>query len=171
MNSTQWSSLTDLVKYLGREGICRVAETEKGLEIAFIDRSPEAIRRQETTRVQERKQRGDEERKQAEIRAQIERAWQKEYAEVEKLKSEEDHQDTTQDDEAIHSKPIDTQKITFGLSRVSGNSVSVVYLAIRSPKTKPELLEQISGPHQKMCLRFRKESDLIPKAYQTSNRL
>lgn len=38
MNATKWTSLSQLVKYLGREGICKVTEDEKdGLCIAWID--------------------------------------------------------------------------------------------------------------------------------------
>lgn len=36
MNSTIWLTLTDFVKYLGREGKCKVEETEKGWFITLI---------------------------------------------------------------------------------------------------------------------------------------
>lgn len=74
MNSTRWPSLTEFAKHLGREGICRVEENDKGLEVAWIDSSPEAMRRQEAIRKRERQDKGDEEREQKLIRAQIERA-------------------------------------------------------------------------------------------------
>ena len=74
MNATRWPSLTEFAKYLGREGICRVEEGEKGLEVAWIDNSPEALRRQNAIRKKERQDRGDEEREQRLIREQIERA-------------------------------------------------------------------------------------------------
>lgn len=74
MNSTRWPSLTEYAKYLGREGICRVEETDKGLHIAWIDNSPEALRRQDAIRKRERMERGDEEREQRLIQEQIERA-------------------------------------------------------------------------------------------------
>ncbi|EWC45070.1 hypothetical protein DRE_06209 [Drechslerella stenobrocha 248] len=74
MNATKWSSLSEFVKFLGREGICRVEENEKGLFISYIDRSPEALARQEAIRRKERQDRGDEEREQRLIREQIERA-------------------------------------------------------------------------------------------------
>jgi DNA/RNA-binding protein KIN17 len=51
MNATKWPSLTEYVKYLGREGICHVKEDEKdGLMIAWRDLSPEAVRRREAVR-------------------------------------------------------------------------------------------------------------------------
>ncbi|KAK6506931.1 hypothetical protein TWF481_005390 [Arthrobotrys musiformis] len=74
MNATKWSSLSEFVKVLGREGTCRVEENEKGLFISYIDRSPEALARQEAIRKKERQDRGDEEREQRQIKAQIARA-------------------------------------------------------------------------------------------------
>lgn len=74
MNATRWPSLTEFAKHLGREGICRVEENDKGLQIAWIDTSPEAMRRQEAIRKKERQDKGDEEREQKLIREQILRA-------------------------------------------------------------------------------------------------
>ncbi|ETS80290.1 hypothetical protein PFICI_07819 [Pestalotiopsis fici W106-1] len=74
MNATKWPSLTEFAKYLGREGICRVEENEKGLHIAWIDDSPEAMRRREAVRRKEAQDKGDEEREQRMIREQIKRA-------------------------------------------------------------------------------------------------
>ena len=75
MNATRWPSLTEFAKHLGREGICRVEDSEeKGLHIAWIDNSPEALRRQEAIRKKERQDKGDEEREQNLIKEQIERA-------------------------------------------------------------------------------------------------
>ncbi|KAF1970285.1 hypothetical protein BU23DRAFT_538274 [Bimuria novae-zelandiae CBS 107.79] len=54
MNSTRWSSLTEFVKYLGREGIVNVKEDEKdGLMIAWRDTSIAATKRREEIREQE----------------------------------------------------------------------------------------------------------------------
>ncbi len=76
MNATKWPSLTEFAKFLGREGICRVEETDKGLHIAWIDNSPEALRRQDAIRKKERQDKGDEEREQMLIREQVRRAKQ-----------------------------------------------------------------------------------------------
>ncbi|KAL3579061.1 hypothetical protein D5086_020565 [Populus alba] len=43
MNSTQWATLTEFVKYLGRTGKCKVDETPKGWFITYIDRDSETI--------------------------------------------------------------------------------------------------------------------------------
>ncbi|NXY35590.1 KIN17 protein, partial [Pomatorhinus ruficollis] len=56
MNATQWETLTDFTKWLGREGLCKVDETPKGWYIQYINRDPETIRRQQE---QERKKKQD----------------------------------------------------------------------------------------------------------------
>ncbi|KAG5978766.1 hypothetical protein E4U55_005969 [Claviceps digitariae] len=76
MNSTRWPSLTEFAKYLGKEGICRVEETEKGIHISWIDNSPEALKRQEALRRKEAQDQGDEQLEQRMIREQIRRAQQ-----------------------------------------------------------------------------------------------
>jgi DNA/RNA-binding protein KIN17 len=47
MNATQWETLTEFIKWLGREGKCVVDETEKGWFVAYIDRDPAAVAAQE----------------------------------------------------------------------------------------------------------------------------
>ncbi|KAL7797485.1 domain of Kin17 curved DNA-binding domain-containing protein [Trichoderma ceciliae] len=74
MNATKWPSLTEFAKYLGREALCRVEETEKGLHISWIDNSPDALQRQEALRRKEAQDQGDEEIEQRMIREQIKRA-------------------------------------------------------------------------------------------------
>lgn len=46
MNATRWVTLSEFVKHLGRSGIARVDETEKGWFIAWIDNSPQALAKQ-----------------------------------------------------------------------------------------------------------------------------
>lgn len=74
MNSTKWPSLTEFAKHLGREGICRVEETDKGLHIAWVDNSPEALRRQDAVRRKEMQDKGDEIREQQLIKEQVKKA-------------------------------------------------------------------------------------------------
>ncbi|BFZ57247.1 hypothetical protein PYCC9005_004298 [Savitreella phatthalungensis] len=75
MNATHWKTLSEFIKGLGREGICRVDEDDKGgLFVAWIDNSPEALARQDYIKRKERMERGDEERAQALIEQQIARA-------------------------------------------------------------------------------------------------
>lgn len=66
--------MSQFAAYLGREGKCRVEDTEKGIFIAWIDNSPETLRRREAVLKKERQEKGDEEREQRMIREQVKRA-------------------------------------------------------------------------------------------------
>eukprot|EP00250_Pteridium_aquilinum_P017461 c23639_g1_i1 orf=134-1447(+) len=74
MNSTEWATLTDFVKYLGRTGKCKVEETEKGWFVTYIDREPETLLRERLKNKRERAEVADEERHEREIEQQIGRA-------------------------------------------------------------------------------------------------
>jgi hypothetical protein len=43
MNSTKWLTLTEYVKYLGREGLCKVEDSPKGWFMQLIHRDPEQV--------------------------------------------------------------------------------------------------------------------------------
>lgn len=74
MNSTKWPSLTEFAKHLGREGICRVEEAERGLEIQWIDDSPEAVQRKEDIKRKEKLMKGDEDMEARMLERQIKQA-------------------------------------------------------------------------------------------------
>jgi DNA/RNA-binding protein KIN17 len=74
MNATRWVTLTEFIKYLGRAGIAHVDETDKGWFIAWIDRSPKALEKQEASLKKERATMNDEQRERLLIAEQIERA-------------------------------------------------------------------------------------------------
>ncbi|GBE83260.1 domain of Kin17 curved DNA-binding protein-domain-containing protein [Sparassis latifolia] len=74
MNATRWVTLTEFVKHLGRIGVARVDETEKGWFIAWIDNSPKALAKQEASLKKERATTSDEQRERMLINEQIERA-------------------------------------------------------------------------------------------------
>ena len=57
MNSTKWTSLTEFVKHLGREGIATVDETPKGWFLTYVPEDREEKMRQQS---QKRKQRAQE---------------------------------------------------------------------------------------------------------------
>ncbi|XP_047111489.1 DNA/RNA-binding protein KIN17 [Schistocerca piceifrons] len=73
MNSTQWETLTDFVKWLGREGKCVVDETEKGWYVQYIDRDPETIALQEAMMKKEKMDKDDQEKMMEFLQKQIER--------------------------------------------------------------------------------------------------
>lgn len=74
MNATRWVTLTEFIKTLGRAGIAHVDETDKGWFIAWIDRSPKALEKQEASLKKERATMNDEQRERLLIAEQIERA-------------------------------------------------------------------------------------------------
>lgn len=96
--------MTEFAKFLAREGICRVEETDKGLHISWIDNSPDALRRQEALRKRERMDKGAEEREQRLILDQVERA-------------QEVARDEDEDSEARELQRTEGEKITlnFGM--------------------------------------------------------
>ncbi|XP_068590055.1 DNA/RNA-binding protein KIN17 isoform X2 [Cebidichthys violaceus] len=73
MNSTQWETLTDFTKWLGREGFCKVDETPKGWYVQYIDRDPETIRRQEEQARKKKQDLDDQERSAKFIEEQVRR--------------------------------------------------------------------------------------------------
>lgn len=73
MNSTQWETLTEFVKYLGREGFCVVDETEKGWFVQYIDRDPETIALQERMAKKDKMEKDDSEKMMEFLDKQIER--------------------------------------------------------------------------------------------------
>ncbi|XP_041457978.1 DNA/RNA-binding protein KIN17-like isoform X2 [Lytechinus variegatus] len=73
MNSTKWETLTEFVKWLGREGYCVVDHTEKGWFITYIDRDPETLRRQEAMKKKDKMDLDDEERIMKHIQEQVSR--------------------------------------------------------------------------------------------------
>ncbi|KAL0380026.1 UNVERIFIED_CONTAM: KIN17-like protein [Sesamum angustifolium] len=76
MNSTQWATLTEFVKYLGRTGKCKVEETPKGWFITYIDRDSETLFKEKMKNKRIKADAVDEEKQEKEIQKQIERAEQ-----------------------------------------------------------------------------------------------
>ncbi|WAO95211.1 C2H2-type domain-containing protein [Fusarium falciforme] len=68
------SSLTEFIKYLGREGLCRVEEKDDGLYVAWIDRSLEAVRRADALKKRDQADAASKIREDDIIKAQMERA-------------------------------------------------------------------------------------------------
>jgi len=74
MNSTRWVTLTEFIKHLGRSGIARVDDTEKGWFIAWVDSSPKALAKAEASMKKDRATTSDEQRERLLIAEQIDRA-------------------------------------------------------------------------------------------------
>ncbi|KAF6160676.1 hypothetical protein GIB67_019616 [Kingdonia uniflora] len=76
MNSTEWATLTDFVKYLGKTGKCKVEETPKGWFITYIDRDSEAVLKERLKNKRLKSDVVEEVRQERAIQKQIERAEQ-----------------------------------------------------------------------------------------------
>ncbi|KAJ1897891.1 hypothetical protein LPJ66_003097 [Kickxella alabastrina] len=74
MNATKWDTLSDFVMYLGKEGKCRVEESERGWVIEWIDTSDEALARKAAILKKERQEMDDGQRENRLLQEQIERA-------------------------------------------------------------------------------------------------
>jgi len=149
MSATKWNSLTEFVKYLGREGICRVEVDEKGEErggasalmLSWIDNSPEAMRRQEALKKRERQDRGDESREQRLIEAQIRKA----RAQQKQVEEQPDEEDEEQEDDSASAgiKRADREKIrlNFGAKPPTAEQVPLS----ENPPTPP-LTDKSASP-------------------------
>lgn len=73
MNATRWSTLSEFVKYLGREGLVHVDESERGFYVSWIDNSPATLARREAVQKMERQSRNQEDRDRHLIQEQIEK--------------------------------------------------------------------------------------------------
>lgn len=77
MNSTEWATLTEFIKYLGKTGKCKVEETPKGWFITYIDRDSETLFKERLKNKRVKSDLAEEEKQEREIRKQIERAAEK----------------------------------------------------------------------------------------------
>ncbi|KAJ3362628.1 hypothetical protein GGF31_001550 [Allomyces arbusculus] len=74
MNATCWSTLAQFCKYLGRNGDCKVEESERGWYLTYIDRSPEALKRMADAERKDRAHKDAETEEREWLEAQMERA-------------------------------------------------------------------------------------------------
>lgn len=132
MNATKWPSLTEFAKYLGREGICRVEDTEKGLHISWIDNSPEALRRQDAIRKKERQDKGDEERERRLIEEQVEKA---------RLQAKID-EEANNEAKTLHRPEGETIKLSFGVKPAPAKSTTPPQKESGSSQSDGEAKEQ-----------------------------
>jgi len=106
MNSTQWETLTEFVKYLGKSGVAEVEETPKGWFIKYIDRDPEMLARYEALRKREMQELDDDEIQKRMLEQQIERA-----------------KEATKSEDIVYTElsKADDEKISLNLSIKSAN--------------------------------------------------
>ncbi|PFH60508.1 hypothetical protein XA68_10822 [Ophiocordyceps unilateralis] len=142
MNATKWPSLTEFAKHLGRESICRVEETDKGIHISWIDNSPEALRRQDALRRKQAQDQGDEQLEKRMLKEQIRRA----QANVAKRQTEEE-----EDDDSRHLLRQDGEKIklSFGPKKDTDGSDATTINTPATEATAPTGSEISGEPKEK----------------------
>ncbi|KAG6003700.1 hypothetical protein E4U21_001808 [Claviceps maximensis] len=139
MNATKWPSLTEFAKYLGKEGICRVEETDKGLHISWIDNSPEALKRQEALRRKEAQDQGDEQLEQRMIREQIRRAQQ-----ASGLAGKGDEEGGKEEERELKRQDGD-QKITLSFGSKGKSATETLSEIVAGEDVKPPSLDSSSA--------------------------
>ncbi|XP_058834039.1 DNA/RNA-binding protein KIN17 [Topomyia yanbarensis] len=95
MNATKWHSLSEFVKFLGRNGHCVVDETEKGWYISYIDRDPETLAMQEKMAKKQKMDKDDAERLAEFIEEQVRRGQKEEEPTTSYTELKRDHEDET----------------------------------------------------------------------------
>lgn len=113
MNSTQWATLTEFVKYLGRTGKCKVEETPKGWFITYIDRDSETLFKEKMKNKRLRADLADEEKQEREIKKQIERA-----AEQQLMSGGNGNEEEIQEEKKLFEK-LENEKIKLSLGSTS----------------------------------------------------
>ncbi|KAG8440038.1 hypothetical protein GDO86_005999 [Hymenochirus boettgeri] len=111
MNATQWETLTDFTKWLGREGFCKVDETPKGWYVQYIDRDPETIRKQQEQEKKKKQDLDDDERTAKFIEEQVKRGL-----------------GTNDEDTPVYtelSRENEDEKVTFNLNKGASTSGAV----------------------------------------------
>ena len=108
MNATKWLSLTEFVKYLGKEGKCKVEDTPKGWYITLIQKDPFEEIGEKKRAKRERADREEEERHQRALERQIERARQ---AAAEGKKGEGSDSGQGKDGEGLESRDVNLENL------------------------------------------------------------
>ncbi|KAI0243729.1 hypothetical protein L0F63_001502 [Massospora cicadina] len=137
MNATRWSSLTEFILYLGREGYVHVDETEKGWYITWIDDSPEALARQATLQRKERQDVTDEERLRKLLDEQIQKA---------KEKGQENHPEYTELKRGAEDQPI---KLSLNLKKPGfaiGAKPQNIFKRLSADPSNPSKPKPLSAP-------------------------
>ncbi|KIJ55403.1 hypothetical protein M422DRAFT_220080 [Sphaerobolus stellatus SS14] len=154
MNATRWVTLTEFIKHLGRSGIARVDETDKGWFIAWIDNSPQALAKQDAQMKKERLTMSDEQRERILIAEQIERAKaedgeaneeeEKEKAKIEGLKRDENTEKVVLSLSLKPSVSASTSATAEGTSAPAAAPLKINPL--KAPSMNPLKMNPLKGP-------------------------
>ncbi|XP_024031034.1 KIN17-like protein isoform X2 [Morus notabilis] len=149
MNSTQWATLTEFVKYLGRTGKCKVEETPKGWFITYIDRDSETLFKERQKNKRIKADLAEEEKQEREIRKQIERAEQL-------LPPEQNRESEVEDSAARELKLESGVKVGFALGNsaklASKEKTEAAKLVFEEPESDRGMKRKADGGGSKSAL-------------------
>ena len=137
MNSTVWSTLTEFIIHLGKEGICEVEETEKGWNLRYIKRDPKEQERIEKHLKNEDVDKSEEEKYLAQLHKQIEEA-KKIEENLEAMKKEAAKQEEEENPSKAKNLPAENKPICISLSTKIGNTKGKEKIGVTSQKPKNE---------------------------------
>jgi DNA/RNA-binding protein KIN17 len=137
MNSTNWATLTEFVKLLGREGYCKVEDTPRGWFMTYIDRDSEQAVKARLKRKRIKSDLVEEERQERMIAGQIERA-QKSQANANDGDDAEDESESESGSEEEHSgSDNDQEDSSKEANKVTGRIAIALQKAAPGPKVNP----------------------------------
>lgn len=167
MNATKWTSLTQFAAHLGREGIVRCEETEKGLFVSWIDNRPETLKKREAVMKKERQDKGDEEREQKLIQQQIERARKAEMAKAAAAVDKPEAGSGEESDEKgiLERKEGEKVKLSFGAKPASQSPP----VDDEKPEEKPEAAAKTSISFSSSTAKPKNVFATKPSAVKPSN--
>ena len=165
MNATKWTTLTEFVKYLGREKMCEIEETPKGWFLTYKPRDKEEQLREQMILEKRRKEENEEARNATALAKQIAKI-NKKQQEGEHLKQLEEKKS-----DAIDLENEDVRE-KINLSVISTQA---------GEKRKKELLadERVSGmfssskkakKSKKKKLRWMRRSDIVCRKIETGEK-
>ncbi|XP_042492082.1 KIN17-like protein [Macadamia integrifolia] len=136
MNSTQWATLTEFVKHLGRTGQCKVEETPKGWFMTYIDRDSETLFKERLKNKRLKSDVVEEERQERAIRKQIERVEQSMFS------STSENEIGPSDSEQLHLPPKAELKSETGAKVVFAISSSSKLVARENVESSEVIFEE-----------------------------
>uniref|UniRef100_A0ACD5TCN6 Uncharacterized protein n=1 Tax=Avena sativa TaxID=4498 RepID=A0ACD5TCN6_AVESA len=163
MNSTRWQTLTEFVKFLGKEGHAKVEDTPKGWFITYIDRDSEQAIKARLKRKRVKSDLADDERQELMIARQIERA-QRSVAKAEgdaEADDADDDDDLGSEDEYSGSDDDDDEGQEKDAKETTNKPAAKIAIALQRAAPAPKVNPFDDKP--KMKFGFEEEEEVANK--------
>ncbi|XP_043693641.1 KIN17-like protein [Telopea speciosissima] len=148
MNSTQWATLTEFVKHLGRTGQCKVEETPKGWFMTYIDRDSETLFKERLKNKRLKSDVVEEERQERAIRKQIERVEQTMFS------STSENEVGPSDSEQLHLPPMSELKSEMGAKVAFSISSSSKLVARENVDSSEVIFEESEADRGEKMIKY-----------------